>query len=356
LRRELSAARTHLVLEQHQLRQRAAKRFADADRLFFTEQSLQQASDPRTAGYKASRFPADEPVLDLCCGIGGDLSALGQRGPVLGIDRDPLLILLAKLNLEITGVRSFQVAIADADELVPAAWTLVHIDPDRRAKRMRSVHLDWHEPNRKTIARWLESSRGTALKLAPATPTDDPLLTDAECEWIGSRSECQQLVTWYGKLADHPGCRVATLLGESSQFRFVAERKVATEPAARVLKYIAEPVPSMLAADLAGAWAAQHAYETLTAGGGYLTGDQLVDSPWITSYEVLEVLPLREKNITRWLRQRRTGEVVVKQRGLKLDTASWQIRLSQPEGERVTMICLKRGPSAQAIMARRCAP
>ena len=98
LRRDLSAWETHLVLTQSRLR-RAERRFPDAAWMLFEETGLQQASDPLTAGYKASRFRSDDPVADLCCGLGGDLRELAQRGPAEGVDREPIQVYLAQHNL-----------------------------------------------------------------------------------------------------------------------------------------------------------------------------------------------------------------------------------------------------------------
>ncbi len=67
--------------------------------MFFATRPLEQATDEVVAAYKAGRFPPGRLMVDFCCGIGGDLLALASRGPVLGVDRDPVLALLAGANL-----------------------------------------------------------------------------------------------------------------------------------------------------------------------------------------------------------------------------------------------------------------
>ncbi|MFM9114750.1 MAG: hypothetical protein ACKOU6_01130, partial [Planctomycetota bacterium] len=86
LRRDLSTERARLVVEQVELRRRARDKFQLADHLFFTRRALEQATDDVLAQVKASRFPAGTLVVDVCCGIGGDLMALAERGPVRGVD------------------------------------------------------------------------------------------------------------------------------------------------------------------------------------------------------------------------------------------------------------------------------
>src|SRR5437868_1518552 len=56
LRGRLTSSQTHLLMEQLELRRRAAAKFTQADRLFFTRVGLEQATDEWIAGYKASRF------------------------------------------------------------------------------------------------------------------------------------------------------------------------------------------------------------------------------------------------------------------------------------------------------------
>ena len=63
--------------------------------MFFTRLGLEQATDAWVARYKATRFPAGQLLADLCCGIGGDLMALSERGPTRGVDRDPVAAICA---------------------------------------------------------------------------------------------------------------------------------------------------------------------------------------------------------------------------------------------------------------------
>ncbi len=58
LRQGLSPSRTRLVAAQIELRERAKQKFADADKMLFTQKLLEQATDQRSARYKASRFPS----------------------------------------------------------------------------------------------------------------------------------------------------------------------------------------------------------------------------------------------------------------------------------------------------------
>jgi len=133
LRKDLSADRAHLIADQIDLRRRAREKFRLADRMFFTRKGLEQATDDQLAAYKASRFPANEHTIDLCCGIGGDFLGFCARGPTFGVDRDEVLSLLASTNADVYGYSGDSYSAVAADitnlEIPTGSW---HCDPDRR--------------------------------------------------------------------------------------------------------------------------------------------------------------------------------------------------------------------------------
>ena len=58
LRKSHSSSRTHLLLEQIELRGRARDKFADPREMFFTRKGLEQCTDEVLSQYKAQRFAA----------------------------------------------------------------------------------------------------------------------------------------------------------------------------------------------------------------------------------------------------------------------------------------------------------
>ena len=124
------------ALGQAELRDRASAKFTRAPDMFLTRDGLEQASSEAIARHRARRFPAGTPVVDLCCGIGGDLVALGADHPVLGVDRDPVHLWMAERNAEVhgVGVRTREADVRDA-ALDEAAG--VFVDPARRGGRGR---------------------------------------------------------------------------------------------------------------------------------------------------------------------------------------------------------------------------
>ncbi|MGB6164957.1 MAG: hypothetical protein WCF33_09820, partial [Pseudonocardiaceae bacterium] len=82
LRREYPVELVTAALGQHELRRRAQGKFTRAQRMFFTRAGLEQASSEVIAEHRARRFAGAVRVADLCCGIGGDLLALGGQREV----------------------------------------------------------------------------------------------------------------------------------------------------------------------------------------------------------------------------------------------------------------------------------
>ena len=366
LRRQLPTQRAHLVLQQVELRAKAHAKFVAAERMFFTPLGLEQATDEVVARSKAERFPSGAPTADLCCGVGGDLLALAARGSVCGVDSDPIITLVAEANSRVgiadggqpSGKRT-QVQTADVRALDVASFATWHIDPDRRSEGRRTTRVDLHEPPPEVIEQLLAACPNGAVKLAPAAVLPTGWAERAELEWISSRRECRQLVAWFGNLANGPGRRRATVLGAARDQRrtVCSERESPIGPLCPISPtidlFVFEPDAAVIAAHLTGALAAEHGLRAIAPRAVYLTGPQAIDDLALSSFEVLEVLPLRAATIKRWLAERRIGRLEIKKRGIELDPCQLQRQLKVPGNEQATLLATRRGQRAIAIMARR---
>ena len=149
LRQQFQPAEAGALLTLARLRQRAATKFPAADQLFFTPDALEQATAWPIATKRAAWFAEQSPpgpILDLGCGIGGDLLALAQHRPVIGVDLDPVRLQFAAANAAVFGVAD-QVQLLQADwpaalreGTLPAA-SAAFADPARRVNNKRGAHL-----------------------------------------------------------------------------------------------------------------------------------------------------------------------------------------------------------------------
>ncbi len=85
-------------------RRAALAKFPQGELLYFTRESLEQASAYAVAAYRARRYRDFSQVADLGCSAGGDTLALAAVAPTVGIDRDADRLALASANLQATGL------------------------------------------------------------------------------------------------------------------------------------------------------------------------------------------------------------------------------------------------------------
>jgi hypothetical protein len=362
LRRACSSPRARLVVEQAALRRRGQAKFEHADQMFFTPRGFEQASDEIVAAYKAARMPTHGPLVDLCCGIGGDLMAMAAQAPTRGVDRDPGTIILARANLAALQSRSpaptvsaSRVEIGEAREsdlVGAAAW---HADPDRRPFGRRTTRVELHDPSAEALQSLLDLNGNAVIKLAPAAVLPECWSERAELEWISRAGECRQLAAWFGTLATAPGERRATLLS-TTVMPFATIRGVPLDDpptAARIGRYLYEPDAAVLAAELGGALATRLAVEPLAPSVAYWTSDSLILEPAVSAFEVLEVLGTRVKHLKPALRSRHVGVLEIKKRGIELEPESLRRELELRGDESASLLLTRVDGRAVAILARR---
>jgi hypothetical protein len=355
LRKTLDAQRTHLLLEQLELQSRARDKFSQADRMLFTRQSLEQSTDESIAALKAERFPTDVPLADLCCGIGGDLLAIAQRGSTVAVDRDPIMQLFAAANCRALGVRVERVETRDVRLLSLDGFAAWHLDPDRRPTGQRTTRVANVEPPVEVIEQMLSACGDAAIKLAPATEVPEHWLSNAERLWIGSRRECRQQVAWFGGLAEYPGLHSAIMLNSAGRpsRTLVGRPAVFVDIADEIGQYVYEPAPVVLAADLTAILAEEHGLRALAVGVDYLTADRRVDDALLNGFQVEDVIPFDQRKLRGILRQRGIGRVEVKKRGVDVDTAQLQKRFSSSDEGVASLLIARHQGCVQAIVAQR---
>src|SRR5438876_5641467 len=133
LRQRWPADLVAAATEQAELRRRATAKFSRAEQMLFTRPGLEQASSESAARHRARRFGAvGGTVLDLCCGIGGDLAAVcAATGTVVGVDRDEVHAIAARHNAEQYDVQP-PLVVADVLDVRADRAAAVFVDPARR--------------------------------------------------------------------------------------------------------------------------------------------------------------------------------------------------------------------------------
>jgi THUMP domain-containing protein len=360
LRKDLTPERAHLVIEQVELRRRAREKFTRAERMFFTRQALEQATDELIAAAKAARFSASDSIADVCCGIGGDLIALASTPTrrasegATGVERDPAIALLAEANLRVNRCPAASVVASDAANFPVADFAAWHIDPDRRPAGHRTSRVEFMQPELAAIDRLLAANPHAAVKFAPAADAPPHWRDAAELCWLGNRGQCRQQVAWFGSLAREAGQHTACVVDACGGPRLIAGQPGEPIPVAATLgRYLYEPHAAILAARLTGAICARHSLAAVATGVAYLTTDALLDEPGCEGFEVLEVLPLDIKHLRAYCRGRHIGRLELKKRGVDIDPNKLRPAIIADGDNAALLIITPLGPVARVLVARR---
>ncbi|MCH2123434.1 MAG: class I SAM-dependent methyltransferase [Pirellulaceae bacterium] len=355
LRKHLSSEQTHLVLEQTQLRHRAREKFSHAAHMFFTRKGFEQSTDETIARYKSQRFALHSKVADLCCGIGGDTLGIAQIANVTAVDRCDATAFFAKTNCERLGLHNVEVQAQDIRELDLSKFQAIHVDPDRRVLGKRTSQVQGGEPGLKTLCSLVERYQNVAIKLSPTAVLPIDMERRGELEWIESRGECRQLVAWFGNLAYRPGSRQATMVvGDKIESFGVSEPTTPTLGQSPVIgKYLYEPRPSILAADLTSSIANAHELNAIAPGIPYLVSNQRIDHPMLRGWMIHTWLPFDLRRLRAKLQDANFMVLDVKKRGVDLSPRTIARKLHGTGEKPITLIVTRHENRVIALITSR---
>ena len=322
LRREAAPEHVAAALTQATLRRRAEPKFGDlAGRMYFTPDGLEQATRWVVAEHRAARLAAARPdsVVDLGCGIGGDLVAIATTGiTAAGVDLDPVRVEVARANLSALDLGG-AVMVADARTLDVSPFSVVFADPARRSARGRAFHVDDWTPPWPFVETLLR--RDACVKTAPGIP-HDLVPPGVEAEWVSDHGEVKEAALWSGALATTG--RRATVIGDGGLATLTDEDLpdedpspgLSEDPDLPAARYLYEPDGAVIRAGLVQAVAAGVGGRLLDEHIAYVVADQAFRTPFGRSYRIVEELPHREKQLRAALRERGIGRLTIKKRGV----------------------------------------
>ncbi|MCF6378864.1 SAM-dependent methyltransferase [Nocardioides KLBMP 9356] len=352
-RLEPDAEKAAAATTQAQLRARAAAKFGDAAAaMFFTPDALEQATRTRVAEHRAARLAAAIPggsVIDLGCGIGGDLLAFSRAGLVAaGIDQDPVRVAMAEANLAALGLAG-AVMVGDATTVDTGGFDAAFADPARRGGRGRVFDVEGWTPPWPWV---LDLLAGRALvKVAPGIG-HDLVPSGVEAEWVSDGGEVKEAVLWSPGLATVD--RRATVIGEGGLATLTEDD---APPLGQdgvdvrdVGAYLYEPDGAVIRAGLVTAVAAGVGGGLVDEHIAYVTGDASFRTPFARGYRVLEHLPYREKQLRAALHERRIGRLTIKKRGVQVVPDELRKRLALKGDQEATLVLTRVAGQGTALL------
>ncbi len=355
LRRTAPATAVAAALAQVELRERAGTKFGDlADRMYFTPDALEQATRLSVAAHRAGRYQAfgARTLIDLGCGIGGDLVAGAQAGLICaGVDLDPVRVAVAEANLAALGLPG-AVQVADATTVDHTGFDLAFADPSRRRGAGRTFNVDdWVPP-----WTWVEGllRRDACVKVAPGIP-HALVPADVEAEWVSDGGEVKEAALWSGRTAT--ARRRATVIpASSSGHGGLASLTDQEDPGLDAVgvgdvgAFLYEPDGAVIRAGLVTAVAAGVQGRLVDAKIAYVTSDESFHTPFARGYRVHERLPYREKPLKAALRERGIGRLTIKKRGVDVTPDALRKRLALRGDEEATLVLTRVGGQGTALL------
>ena len=364
LRKRVSPEQAALLVEMLELRKRAEGRFYTPADMLLTPQGIEQSTGQRIARYRAHCFPADAPVLDCCCGLGGDALAMYKAGHrVIAADRDEVTAFCAAYNCRDAEVNVLctDVTALNLPRIARGGVTAAFFDPSRRVSRdsggttRRIRDAEEYSPPLSFFKNLMAHFPFAAAKVSPAV--DDaallPYLDTCTVEFCAEGGECKETMLWYSQQQAGqmpPGYRASVIDCEGTGHLLSPDggpeqpiqpwlsELTGTVPAGM---WIYEPQPSVVRAHLTAHLARQLQARFVSANSYYLASEIGVATPFATAYSVLDCLPLHPPAV-----QKRCAELGLHITAIKTkwDTAEPELLRKQikgmPKSSGTTPACL----------------
>lgn len=313
LRRDHPAELVAAAMSQHSLRRRALAKFGDdAQRMYFAPDALEQATRAPVAAHRAARLVAlgATAVVDLGCGIGGDLVACARAGlTVRGVEQDPVRAAMARANLAALGLTG-EVEIGDATTTAVAPGEVAFVDPARRDGAGRTFSLDALVPAWDFVTTLL-AGRAVA-KVMPGI-AHDAVPPGVEAQWVSEGGDLVEACLW-GAGFGLPLRRRATVLPSGATL----ESRGTVPEIGAPLGHLVEPDDAVIRAGLVAELAEDLGGHLLDPHIAWITTDSPDAVPFGRAFRIESELPFREKQLRAALRERDIGTLTVKKRGVDI--------------------------------------
>ena len=378
------------ALTQQALRVLARAKFSRADAMLFTRPGLEQASAEIAARHSAARYAGAAVVADLCCGIGGDLSALAAGRRVIAVDSDLTSLEFALHNAAVyaaadggtgtgtlgSGAESRRTAgttaavCADVRDLVLAGVDAVFIDPARRkaGRRLRAGHS---EPPLDFCLSLAGRIAAVGIKAAPGLP-HELVPPGWEIEFLAIGRSLKESLLWSPALATTR--RRATVLrsvqpaggspapgtgqpgglppGLAAGDTLVSAPGPAV-PVAAPGAFLLDPSPAVTRAGLVEELAREIGAWKIDPMIAFLSADMPLRTPFARTLRVLESAPWNEKQFARKLRALGIGSADIRRRGLAGDVQQIHRRLGLQGDGSATIVLTRQDNKPWGLI---CAP
>lgn len=360
--------------------------------------ALEQSTAQDIGKYKANLWNVEPgTVHDLCCGMGGDSYFIPQEFNVIGVDLDGDRQEMYRHNIRVMR-GSGDAILEDVREIAKRADACgsehpadyFTIDPARRAVEGENQRdLRNLTPTFEEVLEISRHYKGGMAKLPPGYPTDE-IPADAELVYLGSHSDCRELLVLFGALAKSPGKVRAIMVdkdgfvvktvdgadaiwsGALSEIQAASNkdaehdlpgcersfRNATSEndlPVGDVADFIAEPTALLIRSHLFGTVARETEVDAhlISEGIAYVSCSTPLPSPAFANFQILDKCEIATSAVRDMLKRHNIGKLTLKLRGVKLDPDE-EIKRLKPKGKNEAILFYTRVAGEKtAILAKR---
>jgi len=345
------------VLTQAKLRKRAQAKFGEfADQMLFTEAGLEQASRLKVAALHAGRFRSAgiSEVADLGCGIGAESMALASLAiNVRAFELDEVTAAVATYNL--AAFENAKVEIADVEQLDLSQFEALFFDPARR---------ELHGPKKATAQRHFDpanyspnynfciekaKTKPSGIKLGPGH--DKKQIPEAtEAQWVSVEGDLVEMTLWFGKVSRDSVARSALLLDDKGKHEITSEQTdSANADLGELGTFVYEPDNALIRSRLIADFAEPLGLRLIAPEIAYLSSNDLISSPWLRGYQVIDNLVFDRKKLKAYVRENNIGILEIKKRGSDISPEELRKQLA-PKGEGAATLIVTRVGDAHRVL------
>lgn len=328
------------------LQLKARERFGSDPGYLYTAEGLEMMTHPLVAERRAARLAAlGMRVVDLTCGLGGDLGACVRAGvDACGVERDRVSAMLAAANVPAAGV------VQGDGTRAPVAIRrfAVVIDPSRRGARGRRFDPGAFSPPWDVALALAQEARAAVVKGPPGIDMRF-VPGEAEIEFVQLGKSLRECAVWLGEVSA-PGMRRGVLL-PGGDIIDSSEPEVGTTTVAPG-RFVFDPESCVTRAGLVRQLGWRLGAQLLDEQVAYLTSEEPAFDALADTFEVMEVVPFSVARLRETLRARGWRADEIRRRAFPVEPDELRRLLGPIEGERVTLLCTTLQGRRTVVVAR----
>jgi hypothetical protein len=348
LRKAFPPEEASALAEQVDLRAGACEKLGDeAAAMLFSRHGLEMMTHSVVAERRAKRLARlGLPVVDLTCGLGGDLRAVVATGvKSVGLEMDKAAVLLAAANVPLA-------SIVRGDATSPPlriGESAVIIDPSRRGAAGRRFDPNAFVPDWNACLALLGEARAGVLKTAPGLDHAH-IPVGAEAEFVQLGRGMRECAIWLGGDAE-PGLKRAVLLPASAEL--TSADPAADAATAGPEAFLFDPESCVTRAGLVLQLGHLLGGRMMDGQVAYLTGPVPGLHPMAACFELLEIVPFSIARLRGALRAGRWKPSEIRRRAFPIEPDELRRLLGPLEGDGVTLLCTTIARQRTVFIARK---